>query len=795
MIRIIALSSRIATAALVTSTFLPFAAHSQTPDPKERPSYLDTSLPLPARVDDLLGRMTLEEKVSQLVNQSRAIPRLQVPSYDWWSEALHGVAGPGFATVFPEPIGLAATFDARLIHDVATATGTEGRARHNMAVRAGRRDLLEGLDFWAPNVNIFRDPRWGRGQETYGEDPFLTSRMAVAFVTGLQGDDPTYLRAIATPKHFAAHSGPEPLRHTIDVSVSKHDLEDTYLPAFRAAVVEGKAGSVMCAYNSVNGVPACANSVLLNDYLRGAWKFDGYVVGDCDAVDEILSEHHYTKNIVEAAAISLKAGVDNECVDSYAPATDSLDYIKYLDAVTQGLVSESDVDRSVRRLLAARFKLGEFDPPQQVPYAQTPDSEDDSPAHRALALTAARESMVLLKNDGVLPLNLRIKKIAVVGALADSVEVLKGNYSARPSRVVSILEGIRAEFPAAQVIFQPGVNFQREETLVPAEAFTTDEGQPGLAAAYFDNEHFTGSPILVRVDNHPNLEALPAGKDSLIQPDGLKEYSVRWTGYLTSAVDGDFQLDATGYTNKLWLDGNIVLDNSFENRDGDRIAVLKLEKGHRYRFKLECAVQDDLGARLLWSRQLDQPLMAALAAANRRRRGDCRRRYHFSTRRRRTARESTRIQGRRSNQHRLASGRGRPPRSCPSHRQTADRRADQRQRTRRELGKRSCQRHPGRLVSRRRRRNSRRTDALRPQQPRRPPPADLLQKHDAIACLRRLLHAGPYVSLFHRRPTLSIRIWIELFVVHVHEPSAVVLEAPRRRWLRRRSRHHQHQPP
>jgi beta-glucosidase len=616
MIRIIrSLSAPIGTTALTASMFLALAAHSQAPDPKQRPAYLDTSLPLQARVDDLLGRMTLEEKVSQLVNQSRAIPRLGVPLYDWWSEALHGVAGPGFATVFPEPIGLAATFDTRLLHDVAAAIGTEGRARHNMAVRAGRRDLLEGLDFWAPNVNIFRDPRWGRGQETYGEDPFLTSRMAVAFVTGLQGDDPTYLRAIATPKHFAVHSGPEPSRHTIDVSVSKHDLEDTYLPAFRAAVIEGKAGSVMCAYNSVNGVPACANSVLLHDYLRGAWKFTGYVVGDCDAVDEILSEHHYTKNIAEAAAISLKAGVDNECVDSYAPVTDSSDYAKFLDAVKQGLATESDVDRSVRRLLTARFKLGEFDPPEQVRYAQTPDSEDDSPAHRELALKAARESMVLLKNDGVLPLGPRTRNIAVVGALADSVEVLKGNYSATPSRVVSILEGIRAEFPDAHVTFQPGVNFQREESLVPADAFTTDGGQPGLAAEYFDNEHFHGSPILLRIDNHPNLEALPAGKDSLVQPDGLKEYSVRWTGYLTPAEGGEFQINATGYTNKLWLDGDAILDNSFENRDGARIAVVKLEKGHRYRFKLECAVQDDLGARLLWSRRLDQPLTAAIAAA------------------------------------------------------------------------------------------------------------------------------------------------------------------------------------
>ena len=596
---------------------LALLARAEQPLATDEPPYRNVTLPLRVRVDDLLRRMTMEEKISQLVNQSRPIPRLQIPLYDWWSEALHGVAGPGYATVFPEPIGLAATFDPALIHQIAAAIGTEGRARHNVAVRAGRRDLLEGLDFWAPNINIFRDPRWGRGQETYGEDPFLTSQMAVAYVTGMQGDDPTYLRAIATPKHFAVHSGPEPVRHTIDVSVSRHDLVDTYLPAFRAAVVDGKAGSVMCAYNSVNGVPACANTVLLEHYLRDAWKFDGYVVSDCDAIDEILSEHHYTKDIAEAAAISLRAGVDNECVDSYAPATDNSDYVKYLDAVKSGLASEEDVDRSVRRLLAARFRLGEFDPPALVQYAQTPDSEIDSPEHRQLALTAARESMVLLKNDGVLPLGKTARRIAVIGTLADSHRVLNGNYNGTPSRSVSILQGIRSEFPKARVEFEAGVNFQREETLVPASAFTTEDGRPGLAAEYFDNEQFSGAPILARVDNHPNLEALPAGSASLVQPGGLKEFSVRWTGYFTPAQGGTFQFDITGFTNKLWLDNKIVIDNSFENSDGARIAVVKLEKGHRYRFRLECAVQDDLGARLLWTRLRDHPERAAVAAASR----------------------------------------------------------------------------------------------------------------------------------------------------------------------------------
>jgi len=266
-----------------------------------------------------------------------AIPHLGIPAYDWWSEALHGVARAGTATVFPEPIGLAATFDDSLIHDMAVVVGTEARAKHDQAVKAGRRDIYEGLDFWSPNINIFRDPRWGRGQETYGEDPFLTGRMGVAFITGMQGDDPKYFRVIATAKHFAVHSGPETTRHTVDVQVSKHDVEDTYLPAFRAAITEGKAGSVMCAYNRVNGQPACASSFLLQSTLRGAWKFDGYVVSDCDAVLDIYKGHHFAKSQAEAAAVSIKTGMDNECADYITIVKDMHDYQPFIDAlVTAG---------------------------------------------------------------------------------------------------------------------------------------------------------------------------------------------------------------------------------------------------------------------------------------------------------------------------------------------------------------------------------------------------------------------------------------------------------------------------
>ena len=458
---------------------------AQSAQPASAPPYLDPSKPVEERVNDLISRMTLEEKATQLVNQARAVPRLQVPGYDWWSEALHGVARAGTATVFPEPIGLAATFDPALIHEMAVVIGTEARAKHNQAVRAGRRDIYEGLDFWSPNINIFRDPRWGRGQETYGEDPFLTGRMGVAFITGMQGDDPKYFRVIATAKHFAVHSGPETTRHGVDVRVSKHDEEDTYLPAFRAAITEGKAGSVMCAYNRVNGQPACANTFLLQDTLRGAWKFNGYVVSDCDAVVDIFEGHHFAKSEAEAAAVAIKAGMDNECADYITIVKDVHDYQPFIDAVKQGLLSEADIDVTLKRLFSARMRLGMFDPPGIVPYASTPDSEIDSEPHRALALKTAQESMVLLKNDGVLPLGMGIKKILVVGPLADSTEVLYGNYNGTPSHAVSVLEGVRKQFPGAQVSYQPGTSFLSEKPVAgePLAAAVTAAQQSDVVVA------------------------------------------------------------------------------------------------------------------------------------------------------------------------------------------------------------------------------------------------------------------------------------------------------------------------
>jgi len=576
--------------------------------------YLNPSLPLNDRVDDLVSRMTLEEKASQLVNQARAIPRLQVPAYDWWSEALHGVARAGTATVFPEPIGLAATFDSPLIHDMAVVISTEARAKHNQAVRAGRRDIMEGLDFWSPNINIFRDPRWGRGQETYGEDPFLTGRMGVAFVTGMQGEDPKYFRVIATPKHYAVHSGPEPSRHSIDVRVSKHDEEDTYLPAFRAAITEGKAASIMCAYNRVNGEPACANRFLLQDQLRGAWKFNGYVVSDCDAIADIFNGHHYTKSMAEAGAVSLKTGMDNECADFFTQATDNADYVKFLDAVKQGLISEKDVDVSLKRLFTARFRLGMFDPPELVPYSNFPDSEIDSEPHRALALRAARESIVLLKNNGVLPLGSEVRNIAVVGPLAESTEVLHGNYNGTASHATSALEGIRRQFSSAQVTYTPGMNFLREEEVIPSTALTTADGQPGLTGEYFAKSNFEGTPQVVRVDKTIDLRHVHPERTSIMPPPGIGDFSARWTGFLTPDESGEYEIGDVGSMDRLWLDGKLIVDDFLGHDIEPTKAKVRLEKGHRYAIKLEYG-QGGTGIKLVWLRLVADPIPTAVALA------------------------------------------------------------------------------------------------------------------------------------------------------------------------------------
>ena len=400
-----------------------------------QPAYKNPSLPIEKRVDDLVSRMTLEEKVSQMMNAAPAIKRLDIPQYEWWNEGLHGVARAGYATVFPQAIGLAATWDTDLMFQVADVISTEARAKHHEFLRQNQHARYQGLTFWSPNINIFRDPRWGRGQETYGEDPYLTSRLGIAFVKGLQGDDPRYLKLVATPKHYAVHSGPEPERHGFDAKAAERDLRETYLPAFRATVVEGKADSVMCAYNRTNSEPCCANKTLMTDILRKEWGFNGYVVSDCGAITDIWKGHGFAASEAEASALAVKAGTDLACGGEYS---------SLIDAVKKGMISEAEIDVALKRLMTARFRLGMFDPPEMVPYARIPFSENDTAAHRALSLKAAQESIVLLKNESnTLPLKKNLKTIAVIGPNADAPEVLLGNYNGKPSKSVTPLAGIK----------------------------------------------------------------------------------------------------------------------------------------------------------------------------------------------------------------------------------------------------------------------------------------------------------------------------------------------------------------
>ena len=575
--------------------------------------YMNPKLGAKQRAEDLVHRMTLEEKASQLVNQARAIPRLGVPAYDWWSEALHGVAVDG-TTEFPEPIGLAATFDTPIIHEMATDIGVEGRIKHMQDERAGHSNIFEGLDFWAPNINIFRDPRWGRGQETYGEDPFLTGRMAVAFVTGMQGDDPHYYRVISTPKHFVVHSGPEPTRHFADVDVSKHDEMDTYLPAFRAAVTEGHAGSVMCAYNAINGEPACANEFTLVDQLRQKWGFKGYVVSDCGAVVNIFAGHRYRPTQPQASAIALERGMDNECVDFIAKVKDDHDYKPYIEAVQQGYLSESAIDQALVRLFTARIKLGMFDPPDMVPYDKIDEKELNSPEHRALARKIAEESMVLLKNDGTLPLKPGVKNIAVVGPLADQTKVLLGNYNGTPTHTVSVMEGLKNEFPKAKITYVPGTQFLHPEVRpVPANILTTSDGRPGLKAEYAQGLGMESRPksITERVESNVDLteDNLPA------EAKGKSPLTVQWSGFLMPVESGDylvgFQSDGVG---QLTIDDRDVAQ---EFGSGIRMGRIHLDKGQKV--AIQFAYGELSGskpmARLVWTKVDNTPSPAALEAA------------------------------------------------------------------------------------------------------------------------------------------------------------------------------------
>ena len=559
------------------------------------------------RAASLVARMTSAEKIAQLQSAAPAIPRLGVPAYDWWSEGLHGFARLGEATVFPQAIGLAASWDPALLHEVGGVVAAQARSKFLATGWRADHGRYNGLTIWSPNINIFRDPRWGRGQETYGEDPRLTATLAVAFITGLQGDDLAHPTVIATPKHFAVHSGPEPGRHGFDVDVSAHDLEDTYLPAFRAAIVDGHAGSIMCAYNAIHGVPVCALPWLLGERLRRDWGFQGYVVSDCDAVDDMTMFHHYQTNNAGSSANALHAGTDLDCGSAYAGLR---------DALADGRISEHDLDVAATRLFAARYRLGMFDESAPAP-RNTADAEP------ALALRAAGESMVLLKNSAnTLPLKPG-SRIAVIGPDADALSVLEANYHGTARQPVTPLDGIRALWGEQNVRYAQGATLADGVTVpIPATALRSDgaHGTPGLKGEYFRGAQLTGKPVMTRADSKIDMDT-----DHLSPLDGpdASRYAVRWTGQLLPPGPGDYTLgvrvdrcfDCRGHDPvHLYLDGQVITGTA----GSDEPPLVKLHfddtRPHDLRLEWEHSGEDQ-GIHLEWIAPAEAQLAEAARAA------------------------------------------------------------------------------------------------------------------------------------------------------------------------------------
>ena len=564
--------------------FLLFSVCSEAQEKKEKFVFEDSNLNFETRVNDLVGRLTLEEKVSQMLNSSPAIPRLNIPAYDWWNETLHGVARTPFkTTVYPQAIAMAATFDKNSLYKMADYSALEGRAIYNKAIALGRNnERYVGLTYWTPNINIFRDPRWGRGQETYGEDPFLTAALGNSFVEGLQGDDPKYLKAAACAKHYAVHSGPEPLRHTFDVDVTPYELWDTYLPAFKKLVTQSKVAGVMCAYNAFRTQPCCASDLLMNDILRNEWKFDGYVTSDCWAIDDFFKNHKTHPDAASAAADAVFHGTDIDC------GTDA--YKALVQAVKTGKISEEQIDISVKRLFMIRFRLGMFDPVSMVKYAQTPESVLESKEHGAHALKMAQQSMVLLKNENhTLPLHKKLKKIVVLGPNADNSIAILGNYNGTPSTLTTVLQGIKDKVGKdTEVLYEKAVNFTNDTLLVYSDLKTqyNFEGKQGFKAEYFNNKDLSGQPEGTRMESEINN--LWQEGEMVIKNIKANNFSARYTTNFTALQDGNitFELNADdGY--RFLVDGTEVLNAWTKNRWGGQTFVLKTTKDKNYNIVVE----------------------------------------------------------------------------------------------------------------------------------------------------------------------------------------------------------------
>ncbi len=540
--------------------------------------FLNPELNIDDRVDDLVSRMTRDEKVNQLFNQAPAIKRLGVPEYNWWNEALHGVARAGKATVFPQAIGMAATFNEELMYEIATVISDEARAKHNHFSQNNVRSIYTGLTFWSPNINIFRDPRWGRGQETYGEDPFLTSRMAVNFIKGLQGDDPKYFKTIATAKHYGIHSGPEFTRHSDNYYVNDRDLYQTYLPAFEAAVKEANVQSVMCAYNRFREQPCCGSDLLLQRILRDKFGFGGYVVTDCGAVTDFYKEanHNLVDRPSKAWGWALSAGADLNCEEAKAFVEDNLD-----EAFEKGYINEADMNKALKRLFKARFQLGMFDTPELNPYNAIPYDIVGQETHLEVAKEAARQSLVLLKNDGILPLN-QGTKVAVIGPNADNEDVLLGNYNGVPINPSTPLIALRKRLNEDELVYAHGGPlvpkiYGHLKPVPDGRYFHYENGtlQSGLKAQYFEGDTFSGSPAITRIDNAINFEWELSPINELLE----ETFCVQWEGVFIPDKTGTYIFNGTA---DLSLDGKVILDQKFGYIEYDEIL---LEEGKEYKLQ------------------------------------------------------------------------------------------------------------------------------------------------------------------------------------------------------------------
>ncbi len=571
--------------------------------------FRNTSLSTEERVNDLISRMTLQEKADQLLYTAPAITRLGIPAYTWWNEALHGVARAGYATVFPQAITIANSWDETLMLSVANAISDEARAKYHEFQRRGKTGIYQGLTFWSPNINIFRDPRWGRGHETYGEDPYLTGRMGYQFVRGMQGDDPKYLKTVATAKHFAVHSGPEPLRHQFNAKVSEVDLRETYLPAFRTLVVDAGVYSVMGAYNMFRDFPCCANPILYG-ILRNEWGFKGYIVSDCWAVSDFYKFTHFAKDAAEAAADAVKAGTDLEC---------GVDYKNLVEAVNRGLLTEADINIAVKRVFTARFKLGMFDPDAIVPYSQIPFFVNCSDYNNSLSREAAQKSIVLLKNaNNILPLKKNLKTIAVIGPNADNFEALIGNYNGIPKDPVTVLRGIKTKVePDTKILYAEGSDLAEgvhNLTPIPSRYLLTEDGRQGAFGEYFNSTEMSGKPLFTRVDDNIDFywEHLSPRQD---MPDD--NFGIKWTTWLVPPESGTYYIGSWGSSGyDIVLEGKKIISERNEHSAFHKEYQVDFQAGKKYKVEVYYRnYSGDADIKLLWARPRVGLVDKALAAA------------------------------------------------------------------------------------------------------------------------------------------------------------------------------------